>query len=202
MALASMVASRNRPIVNDPVTGPTGKCKAMVLSVLGVRPSLAPPAPGPVVLWKWNSSAFPTPGSGGNTPKPVPVSTLATAPRSVVTRTLPEVGAGGVVWSLFRPGESGPHRKMTQKTMLKHALEAARAARESAEKSLEAIETHAYLKLGALEAQAHMSQVAAGGLEDKSILPEGGEDEDVIDLSLSSPYIWRKPRVHSEDDNE
>jgi hypothetical protein len=80
---------------------------------------------------------------------------------------------------------------MAWKTMLKHALKAARTARESAEKSLEAIETHAYLKLGALEAQAHMSQVVAGGLEDESILPEGGEDEDVIDLSSSSPYIWR-----------
>jgi hypothetical protein len=86
--------------------------------------------------------------------------------------------------------------------MLKHALKAARAARESAEKSLEAIKTRAYLKLGTLEAQAHMSQVAAGGLEDESILPEGGEDEDVIDLSSSSPYIWRKPRADSEDDIE
>jgi hypothetical protein len=48
-----------------------------------------------------------------------------------------------------------------------------------------------------------MSQVAAGGLEDESVLYlEGGEDEDVIDLSSSSPYIWRKPRVDSEDDNE
>jgi hypothetical protein len=87
--------------------------------------------------------------------------------------------------------------------MLKHALEAACAARESAEKSLEAIETRAYLKLGALEAQAHMSQVAAGGPEDESVYSEGaGEDEDTIDLSLSSPYIWRKPRADSEDDNE
>jgi hypothetical protein len=87
--------------------------------------------------------------------------------------------------------------------MLKHVLKAACTAQESAEKSLEALETHAYLKLGALEAQAHMSQVAAGGgLEDKSVYPEGGEDEVVIDLSLSSPYIWRKPCVDSEDDNE
>jgi hypothetical protein len=76
------------------------------------------------------------------------------------------------------------------------------AARESAEKSLEAIETRVYLKLGALEAQAHISQVVAGGQEDKSVLPEGGEDEDVIDLSSSSPYIWRKPCADSEDDNE
>jgi hypothetical protein len=75
-------------------------------------------------------------------------------------------------------------------------------ARESAEKSLEAIETRAYLKLGALEAQAHMSQVAAGGLEDESVLPEGGEDEDVIDLFSSFTYIWRKPRADWEDDNE
>jgi hypothetical protein len=82
---------------------------------------------------------------------------------------------------------------MARKMMLKHALEAARAAWESAEKSLEAIETRAYLKLGALEAQAHMPQVTAGGLEDESIYPEGGEDGDVIDLSLSSPFIWRKP---------
>jgi hypothetical protein len=86
--------------------------------------------------------------------------------------------------------------------MLKHVLEAACAARESAEKNLKAIETRAYLKLGTLEAQAHMSQVVAGGLEDKSVYPEGGEDEDVIDLSSSSPYIWRKPRADSEDDNE
>jgi hypothetical protein len=103
-----------------------------------------------------------------------------------VTRTLPEVGAGGVVRSLFCQGESGPHP----------------AARESSEKSCEAIESRAYLKLGALEAQAHMSQVVAGGLEDESILLEGGEDEDVIDLSLSSPYIWRKLHADSEDDNE
>jgi hypothetical protein len=47
-----------------------------------------------------------------------------------------------------------------------------------------------------------MAQVAAGGLEDESIYPEGGEDEDVIDLSSSSPYIWRKPLADSEDDNE
>jgi hypothetical protein len=47
-----------------------------------------------------------------------------------------------------------------------------------------------------------MSQVAAGGLEDESIYLAGGEDEDVIDLSSSSPYIWRKPCVDSEDDNE
>jgi hypothetical protein len=52
---------------------------------------------------------------------------------------------------------------MAWKMMLKHALEAACAARELAEKSLEALETRAYLELGALEAQAHMSQVAAGG---------------------------------------
>jgi hypothetical protein len=39
-----------------------------------------------------------------------------------------------------------------------------------------------------------MSQVAAGGLEDESVYPEGGEYEDVIDLSSFSPYIWRKPR--------
>jgi hypothetical protein len=107
-----------------------------------------------------------------------------------------------VVRSLFCLGESGPHRKMAQKTMLKHALEAAPAARESGEKSLEAIETCAYLKLGTLEAQAHMSQVAAGGLEDESVLPEGGEDEDVINMSSSSSYVWRKPHADSEDDNE
>jgi hypothetical protein len=170
--------------------------------VLGVWPSLAPPAPGPVVLWKRNSLAIPTPGSGRNTPKPVPVSTLATAPRLVATQTLPEVGAGGVVWSLFRPGESGPHRKMARKMMLKHALEAARAAWESAEKSLKAKKTRAYLELGALEAQAHMSQVVAGELEDERKYPEGGEDEDVIDLSSSSPYIWRKLRADSKDENE
>jgi hypothetical protein len=108
-----------------------------------------------------------------------------------------------VVQSLFHPRESGPHRKMARKMMLKHVLEAACAARESAKKSLEAIKTCAYLKLGTLEAHAHMSQVAAGGLEDESIYPEaGGEDEDVIDLSLSSPYIWRKPHVDLEDENE
>jgi hypothetical protein len=78
-----------------------------------------------------------------------------------------------VVWSLFCLGELGPHCKMAWKTMLKHALEAARAARESAKKSLEALETRAYLKLGALEAQAHMSQVAAGGLEDESVYRVG-----------------------------
>jgi hypothetical protein len=134
MASASMVASHNRVVINDLGTGPTGKCKAAALSVLGVRPSLAPPAPGLVVLWKQNSSAFPTPGSGRNTPKPIPVSTLATAPRSVVTGTLPEVGAGGVVQSLFCPGESGLHRKMARKTMLKHALKAAHAARSQRRK--------------------------------------------------------------------
>jgi hypothetical protein len=74
---------------------------------------------------------------------------------------------------------------MARKMMLKHVLKAACAA----QKSPEAIETHAYLELGTLEAQAHMSQVAAGGLEDDSVYPEGGEDEDVIDLSSSSPYI-------------
>jgi hypothetical protein len=129
VALASTVASHNRAMVNDLGTGPTGKRKAVALLVLGVRPSSAPPAPGPVVLWKQNSSAFPTPGSGQNTPKPIPISTSATAPRSIVTQTLPEVGAGGVVWSLFCPGESGPHRKMAWKTMLKHVLKAACAAR-------------------------------------------------------------------------
>jgi hypothetical protein len=202
VVLASTVASCNWAIVNNLGTSPTGKCKAVASSVLGVWPSSAPPAPGPVVLWKWNSLAFPTPGSGRYTPKPVPVSTLATAPRSVATRTLPEVGAGGVVRSLFHPGESGPHHKMAWKTMLKHAHEAACAAWESAEKSLKAIKTRAYLELGALEAQAHMSQVAAGGLEDESVYPEGGEDEDVIDLSSSSPYILRKLRVDLEDKNE
>jgi hypothetical protein len=60
----------------------------------------------------------------------------------------------------------------------------------------------AYLELGALEAQANMSQVSAGGLEDESVLPEGGEDEEVIDMSLSSPYIWGKLHADSEDDNE
>jgi hypothetical protein len=202
VASAFTVASRNWAIINDLLTGPTGKRKATASSVLGVQPSLAPPAPGPVVLWKQNSSAFPTLGSGWNTPKPIPVSTSATAPRLVVTQTLPEMGAGGVVRSLFRLGESGPHRKMAWKMMLKHALDAAHAARESAEKSLKAIKTCAYLELGTLEAQAHMSQVAAGGLEDESVYPEGGEDEDMIDLSSSSPYIWRKLRVDSEDDNE
>jgi hypothetical protein len=103
---ASSVASHNQAIVNDLGTGPTGKRKAAVSSVLGVWPSSAPPAPGPVVLWKQNSLAFPTPGSGWNTPKPIPVSTSATAPTSVVTQTLPEVGAGGVVRSLFRPVEN------------------------------------------------------------------------------------------------
>jgi hypothetical protein len=112
LALASTVASRNRAVVHDPGTGPTGKRKAVASSVLGVWPSLAPPAPSLVVLWKRNSLAFPTPGSGWNTPKPIPVSTLAIAPRLVVTWTLPEVGAGGVVQSLFHPGQSGPHRKM------------------------------------------------------------------------------------------
>jgi hypothetical protein len=174
VASVSMVASCNRAIINDPGTGPTGKRKATAALVLGVRPSVAPPSPGPVVLWKQNSLAFPTPGSGRNTPKPIPVSTSATAPRSVASQTLPEVGAGGVVRSLFHLGESGPHCKMARKMMLKHVLKAARTARESAEKSLEAIETHTYLELGTLEAQAHMSQVAAGGLEDESILPEGG----------------------------
>jgi hypothetical protein len=47
-----------------------------------------------------------------------------------------------------------------------------------------------------------MSQLAAGGLEDESVLLEGGEDEDMIDLSSSSPYIWRKPHADSEDDND
>jgi hypothetical protein len=132
VASASMVASCNWAIVNDPGTGPTGKRKAAVSLVLEVWPSSAPPAPGPVVLWKKNSLAFPTPGSGWNTPKPIPVSTSATAPRSVATRTLPEVGTGGVVRSLFHPGESGPHHKMARKAMLKHALKAARAARDAA----------------------------------------------------------------------
>jgi hypothetical protein len=91
---------------------------------------------------------------------------------------------------------------MAWKMMLKHALEAACAAQESVEKSLKTIETRAYLQLGTLEAQAHMSQVAAEGLEDESILLEGGEDEDVIDMSSSSPYIWGKLRGDSEDDNE
>jgi hypothetical protein len=107
MALASMIASCNRAVINDPGTGPTGKRKAAASLVLGVWPSLAPPAPCPVVLWKRNSLSFPTPGSGRNTPKPVPFSTLATAPRLVATRTLSEVGAGGVVRSLFHLGESG-----------------------------------------------------------------------------------------------
>jgi hypothetical protein len=122
VASASTVASCNRAIINDPGTGPTGN-KATASSVLGVWPSLAPPAPGPVVLWKRNSSAFPTPGSGWNTPKPVPVSTSATAPRLVAAQTLPEVGAGGVVRSLFRPGESGPHRKMARKTIFRESVE-------------------------------------------------------------------------------
>jgi hypothetical protein len=91
---------------------------------------------------------------------------------------------------------------MARKMMLKHALEAARAAWESAEKSLKAKKTRAYLELGALEAQAHMSQVVAGELEDERKYPEGGEDEDVIDLSSSSPYIWRKLRADSKDKNE
>jgi hypothetical protein len=139
MALASMVASHNWAVVNNPGRGPTGKRKATALSVLGVWLSSAPPAPGPVVLWKRNSLAFPTLGSGWNTPKPIAVSTSATAPSLVATQTLPEVGAGGVVWSLFHPGESGPHRKMARNTMLKHVLEAAHAAWESAKKSLKAI---------------------------------------------------------------
>jgi hypothetical protein len=70
VASASMVASRKRAVIKDLGTGPTGKRKAVASSVLGVWPSLAPPAPGPVVLWKRNRSAFPTPGSGRNTPKP------------------------------------------------------------------------------------------------------------------------------------
>jgi hypothetical protein len=146
VASASTASSCMRSIVTDSGKGPTGKHKAVALSVIGGQPSMALPAPGPTVLWKRPSLALPTPALGRKNPKPVPVSTPATTRRLFATRAIPEVEAGGVVRALFHPApsrESGRDRQMARKTVLKQVLEAARAAWESTELNLEAIEARA-----------------------------------------------------------
>jgi hypothetical protein len=86
VASASTVASHMWAVATDSAKGPTGKCKAVASSVIGGWPSLAPPAPGQITLWKQPGSALPTPVSGGKNLHPAPVSTLAATPRSFVTR--------------------------------------------------------------------------------------------------------------------